>query len=270
MKPEIGAQLPADRLREAPDDLRPQVYSEVYDLILGRILAARGRDANMLRLGANDKIARFIRATAGGGLSVLEVGCGFGATSLVVGRGQREMVGVDAAPVAIEAARRFAAGRPGLRFEVMHAARLEFPDGEFDLVYSIDLIEHLHPDDVAPHLHEVRRVLRAGGRLIVKTPSELTGPHEGEDPGDQGFLHFREYRYGTLLPLMREAGFRRLRAPAFSMRFACRLPGPVWYPAACNLLPEWIALRAPYRGPASSAVARFLGVKQVVIVAERC
>jgi len=259
----------ADRLHEAPAADRPLAFREVYDEILRRILAERPLDARALRLGANDKIAQFVRATAGGGLSVLEVGCGFGATALHVGRGQREMVGVDAAPAGIDAARRLGAGRPELRFEVMDATRLEFPDGHFDLVYSIDLIEHLHPDDVGRHLREARRVLRPGGCLIVKTPSELTGPHEGEDPGDQGFLHFREYRYGTLLPLLREAGFRRLSTPALSMRLACRLPGPSWFPASANLMPERIALLAPYRSRASRFLARLLGVKQVVIVARR-
>ena len=252
-----------------PAQERPQAFREVYDLVLRRILAGRPLDAKALRLGANDKIARYVRKTAGGGLSVLEVGCGFGATAQHVGRGQREMIGVDAAPAAVETARRLAADRPELRFEVMDAGRLEFADGRFDLVYSIDLIEHLHPDDVGAHLREVRRVLRPRGRIIVKTPSELTGPHEGEDPGDQGFLHFLEYRYGTLMPLLRDAGFRRLRAPAFSMRFASRLPGPAWYPAAANLLPEWVALLAAYRSRTSRSLAHRLGVKQVVIVASR-
>lgn len=259
----------ADRLRAAAAEDRPLAFREVYDEILERILAERPLDARALRLGANDKIAQFIRATAGGGLSVLEVGCGFGATSLHVGRGQREMVGVDAAPSGIEAARRLGAGRPEVRFEVMDATRLGYPDERFDLVYSIDLIEHLHPDDVGRHLREARRVLRPGGRLVVKTPSDLTGPHEGKDPGDQGFLHFREYRYGTLLPLLKEAGFRRLRAPALSMRFACRLPGPAWFPASANLVSERVALLAPYRSRASRFLARFLGVKQVVVVAAR-
>jgi len=162
-----------------------------------------------------------------------------------------------------------AAGLPHVRFQVMDATRLEFPDGRFDVVYSIDLIEHLHPEDVPAHLAEARRVLRPGGLLIVKTPSELTGPHEGEDPGDQGFLHFREYRYGTLLPLLREAGFLRLRAPVFSLRLASRLPGRARFPAALDAAAESICLLAPQRSRARRSLARFLGLKQVVVVAER-
>jgi 2-polyprenyl-3-methyl-5-hydroxy-6-metoxy-1,4-benzoquinol methylase len=149
----------ADPLRTAAPEDRPRAFREVYDGILRDILDARGPDAKALRLGANDNIARFVRAAAGGGLTILEVGCAFGATAQHVARGQRALVGIDAAPVAIETARRLAADQPGLSFEVMDATRLLFPDGRFDLVYSIDLIEHLHPDDVARHLLEVRRVL---------------------------------------------------------------------------------------------------------------
>ena len=259
----------ADPLRTAAPEDRPQAFREVYDDILHGILESRGLDAKALRLGANDNIARFVRAAAGGGLTILEVGCAFGATAQQVARGQRTLVGIDAAPVAIETARRLAGDQPNLSFEVMDATRLLFPDGRFDLVYSIDLIEHLHPDDVARHLFEVRRVLAPGGRYIVKTPSVLTGPHEGEDPGTQGFLHFQEYRYGTLLPLLRAAGFGRCRAPAFSMRLSCRIPGRSRWPAAANLMAERLALVAPLRSPVSKRLARLLGVKQVVVTAEK-
>jgi SAM-dependent methyltransferase len=267
--PAAAPRYRADPLRTAPPEDRPLAFREVYDGILRGILDERGADAKALRLGANDKIARFIRGTAGAGREILEVGCAFGATAQHVARGQKALVGVDAAPVAVETARRLAQGQPGLSFEVMDATRLEFDDGRFDLVYSIDLIEHLHPDDVTRHLREVHRVLRSGGLYVVKTPSVLTGPHEGADPGTQGFLHFQEFRYGTLLPLLRATGFGRFRAPAFSMRLSCRLPGRSRYPAAVNLLAERLALIAPLRSPASKYVARVLGVKQVVVVARR-
>jgi SAM-dependent methyltransferase len=264
-----GPPLPADRLRAASAAERPQAFREVYGIVLQRALEGRGEDARLLRLGANDAIARFIRGNAGRGLEILEVGCGFGATAQQVAPGQREVVGVDAAPVAIEVARRLAAAHINLRFEVMDAGRLEFPEARFDMVYSTDLIEHLHPDDVPRHLAEACRVLRPGGRLLIKTPSELTGPHEGKDPGGQGFLHFQEYRYATLLPLLRLAGFRRPRSPAFSMRIASRLPGRSHWPAEANLFPEWIALLAPLRSVVSRRIARLLGVKQVIVIAEK-
>ena len=257
----------AERLRRVESSERARAFREVYDVILGDILEQHRRDGRTLHLGANDKIARFVRATAGRGAAVLEVGCGFGLTAAAVSLGQRETIGVDAAPVAVEAANERARGRDDLRFAVMDATRLEFPDATFDLVYTLDMVEHLHPDDLPSHLREAHRVLRRGGLYLVKTPSELTGPHEGMDPGRHGFLHFREYRYGTLLPLLRAAGFRRLASPAFSMRISCRLPGRSRTPAVVNLPAEAIASAFPHRSATRNFLARFFGVKQVIVTA---
>jgi SAM-dependent methyltransferase len=44
-----------------------------------------------------------------------------------------------------------------------------FPDGRFDTVVAIDVLEHLVDDQ--PFLHELRRVLRPGGRAIVTVPN---------------------------------------------------------------------------------------------------
>jgi SAM-dependent methyltransferase len=260
---------PGIRLRAAAPADRPRVFREIYDSGLREILGERGRDPRALEMGTNRKFASFVRRTIGDGKVVLEIGCGFGSTALQVGSGSNQLVGVDTAPIAVQVATEFAAGRPNLRFAVMDATRLEFPDAHFDAAYSIDLVEHLHPDDVPAHLREVHRVLKEDGFYFVKTPSELSGPHGGSDPNDPGCAHLREYRYGTLLPLLKEAGYERFYAPAFSMRVSSRLPGRSRYPATFNRLPEAIALLAPRRSAAQVWLSRFLGVKQVMIVAEK-
>ncbi len=260
---------PGIRLRAAARADRPRVFREIYDTHLRDLVRERGLDPRALQMGTNRKFASFVRRTVGHGKVVLEIGCGFGSTALQVGAGRNEVVGVDTAPIAVEVATGFAAGRSNLRFAVMDATRLEFPDAHFDAAYSIDLVEHLHPDDVLIHLREVYRVLKEDGFYFVKTPSELSGPHGGSDPDDPGCAHLREYRYGTLLPLLKEAGYERFYAPAFSMRVSSRLPGRPHYPATFNRLPEAIALLAPRRSATRNWLSRFLGVKQVMVVAEK-
>jgi SAM-dependent methyltransferase len=46
---------------------------------------------------------------------------------------------------------------------------LPYPDGHFDCVISIDVLEHL--DDAGPFLAELHRVLRAGGSAVVTVPN---------------------------------------------------------------------------------------------------
>jgi len=49
---------------------------------------------------------------------------------------------------------------------------LPFPDSTFDVIVSLDYLEHVHDDDAA--MSELRRVLKPGGRLLISTPT--TGP----------------------------------------------------------------------------------------------
>jgi ubiquinone/menaquinone biosynthesis C-methylase UbiE len=54
---------------------------------------------------------------------------------------------------------------------VHHVPENHFPfsDNQFDYVISIDVLEHLGNDQ--PFLHELRRVLRSGGRSVVTVPN---------------------------------------------------------------------------------------------------
>ena len=60
----------------------------------------------------------------------------------------------------------------GLLGEPVHAFKEDnfpVPDGHFDCVVSIDVLEHLSQDQ--PFLKELRRVLRLGGKAVVTVPN---------------------------------------------------------------------------------------------------
>ncbi len=46
---------------------------------------------------------------------------------------------------------------------------LPFPDASFDVIVSLDYLEHVHDDQAA--LNELRRVLKPGGQLLISTPT---------------------------------------------------------------------------------------------------
>jgi len=46
---------------------------------------------------------------------------------------------------------------------------LPFPDSSFDVIVSLDYLEHVHDDQAA--LNELRRVLKPGGQLLISTPT---------------------------------------------------------------------------------------------------
>jgi SAM-dependent methyltransferase len=142
------------------------------------------------------------------GSHILEVGCGWG--ELVIGLGRRgyNCVGIDVSETRIGALRAFEG--PNIRFERCEGTTLPFSFGEFDAVLSIQLFEHLHPEDALPHLVEVCRVLKGGGRYLLETPNRLSGPHDVSrffSDTAEGF-HLREYSIADMVRLLRQGGFR--------------------------------------------------------------
>ena len=102
------------------------------------------------------------------GERVLDLGCAAGAVGHFLSTFGCETVGVDAEPLAIEAARSLF---PCLSFEVADVAALPFEDASFDKAVAADLVEHLDEATFAAMLAEAHRVLRPGGTLSLYTPN---------------------------------------------------------------------------------------------------
>ena len=54
--------------------------------------------------------------------------------------------------------------------EFQDARCLKYPDGYFDLVYSISVIEHIPGDGDKEAVNEIRRVLKRKGKAIIEVP----------------------------------------------------------------------------------------------------
>ena len=121
------------------------------------------RDAALLRLVRPGPSAR-----------VLEVGSARGDTAFFFAPRVKEVVGIDAAPVAVAAARKRleALSFPNVRFERADARDLSsVPGGPYDAVLLADFVEHALDDVLASCLESARLVLAKGGALAIYTPS---------------------------------------------------------------------------------------------------
>jgi SAM-dependent methyltransferase len=145
------------------------------------------------------------------GLRLLDAGCGTGGDAIFLRR-YGQVVGID---YAIEAVRLAAPRLPGqlARGSVL---ALPFADESFDLVTSFDVLYHRDVPDEAAALAEARRVLRPGGRLLIRLPAYefLRSRHDRQ-------VHTRRrYTAGAAAALLTSAGFYVERATyALSLLF---------------------------------------------------
>ena len=121
------------------------------------------------------------------GRRVVDLACGEGYGSAVLGRTAASVVGVDANPEAFEHARLKYSGER-LRFE---RNMIELWSGDVDCVVFLQTIEHV-PDPGAV-LDRVREQIGPGGVAYVSTPNVLTLAPKGEERSGNPW-HVREYR----------------------------------------------------------------------------
>ena len=129
--------------------------------------------------------------------SILDLGCGTGGfLSCIEDLG--EVHGVDGSKQAVA----FCHARGLSRVKHCAAEDVDHPDAVFDLVTSLDLLEHLPEPELA--LREVLRVLRPGGHLVITVPAHklLWSQH------DEALGHLRRYDRKSLRRDLEVAGFR--------------------------------------------------------------
>jgi 2-polyprenyl-3-methyl-5-hydroxy-6-metoxy-1,4-benzoquinol methylase len=105
------------------------------------------------------------------GLRVLEIGCGSGEFSKVLGERGATVTAADISPVAVDHARKVTSGLP-VTVEVADVMSLPYGDETFDLVVSLETLEHT-PDPFTATAQLVR-VTKRRGRLIITTPNYMS------------------------------------------------------------------------------------------------
>ncbi len=100
------------------------------------------------------------------GSAVLDIGCGFGASSLYLAKKYKaRATGITISPVQVEMARKAAvAAQLDARFLLMDAEALDFPL-QFDLLWSVESISHYH--DHRSFFANAARFLKPGGTFAL-------------------------------------------------------------------------------------------------------
>ncbi len=126
------------------------------------------------------------------GKRVLDAGCGEGFGTQRLAEVATSVTGIDRSEDAIGTCRR-TWNKPNLSFEVADVAEAGVLAGQFDLVCSFQIIEHL--EDPTGFLEKLRGQLAPGGTLLLTTPNRLESVSENP-------YHVREYTAAELRPLI--------------------------------------------------------------------
>lgn len=147
---------------------------------------------------AYDALVPFCR-----GAVVLEAGCGEGYGADRIAAVARAVVGFDYDPASVA---HVAGTYPRVRAVRGNLAGLPFAGGGFDVVASLQVLEHLW--DQPGFLAGCARVLRPAGTLLLTTPNRLTfsPPNRPLNP-----FHHRELDPAALRELLTGAGFEVTR-----------------------------------------------------------
>ena len=100
------------------------------------------------------------------GSRIIDIGCGIGGSSRILARDYGfDVVGIAISAEQVKRATQLTSNDLSCRFRVMDALNLEFKDGSFDGVWSVEAGAHIL--DKQLYADEMFRVLRPGGVLAV-------------------------------------------------------------------------------------------------------
>lgn len=137
-------------------------------------------------------------------VSILDLGCGDGGLIFFLKRfGYRNVKGVDLSPemVALAHGAGVMEAQVGDVFESLAAA----PDGSVDVVFAMDILEHLNRPELFTFCREVFRVLSPSGRFIVHVPNAAGIFGNAVRYGD--LTHEQAFTDTSMRQIMRSIGF---------------------------------------------------------------
>ena len=157
---------------------------------------------------------------------VLDIGCGDGLHTLLLGQKVGHITGIDVNSEFVATARSYA-DRMGSRVEAdfrdQPLEQIQFPDNHFDIIFSICVIEHI--DNYEEVLQECLRILKPGGRIIFTVDTLESIADTALIEAHRQAHHVVQYfRSDTLSELLADTGFKDIVTEnMFRSSLACSL-----------------------------------------------
>ena len=112
----------------------------------------------------------------------------------------------------------------------------QLDNNSIDVVFSDQLIEHLHEEDTRLHFELVRRILKKGGKYVFRTPHLMTGPHDISQyfSYKPECFHFKEWTYIEMKRMLSNLEYTGFHTYWNARGISLRMPNS--YFAICELV----------------------------------
>lgn len=261
----------ADRLRNAPKEARSTLYRLLYDELFRRVPHHSTLSRKVAHKTARlDWQLKLLSGFLNKDVTFLEVGPGDCALSFEVAKVVKKVYAVDVSETITNAS----STPENFQLILSDGSSIHVPKDSIDIVYSNQLMEHLHPNDAVDQLKNILAALSPGGAYLCVTPNRLSGPHDVSSSFDSvatGF-HLREYTVTELSGLFREVGFSKivLYIGGRGNYWRCPVLPAILCESALQFLPTKLR-RAVAGGPLLRGLigVRLMGIKGRVAAAAR-
>lgn len=165
--------------------------------------------ANIINRKANRALCAAVEGLISPSDDVLECACGTGLLTGVIAPRCKSLVATDFSAKMLKRAEKKYGKYANVRFEQANILRLSYPAGRFDTVMAANVIHLL--DEPYQALHELERVCKPGGKIIIPTYMNQTdkGRTNGVSDaiGKAGADFKREFTLDTYKQFFADVGY---------------------------------------------------------------
>lgn len=140
--------------------------------------------ANVINRKANKTLCAAVEGLISPSDDVLECACGTGLLTGVIAPHCRSLIATDFSAKMLKRAEKKYGEYHNVRFDEANILRLSYPDGRFDTVVAANVIHLL--DEPYQALHEIERVCKPGGKIII--PTYMNQTDRGKTNGISGAI----------------------------------------------------------------------------------
>ncbi len=211
---EIEKEL-SSRLRHASTEERKVLYGKLYDELFRRVpqhpqlVKKASSDDQAVRAREIQEQFDLLKGYLNKDVVFVEVGAGDCEVSFMVAEHVKQVFAVDVSEVITDSQ----STPENFQLLLTDGTRIPVERGSAHVIYSNQLMEHLHPDDAKAQLKNIHQALAEKGIYFCQTPNKLNGPHDVSYGFDREAtcFHLKEYTTAELARLFREIGFSKVQ-----------------------------------------------------------